>query len=160
MSSSNATVAFIPGRNYPERPNRLSINVTLFATLNCRPEQFGYINYDHIRDFLKTFPSRPHTDLLETLLDEIVERCFADERPMRAGPAMKLDIFNETEAAGVEAYCTRAAWTSSRCCGRARYRSRISPRSGAGGAPRRRRIHGYRPRQPIARYGRSSSRKS
>lgn len=72
MSSSNALWRS-SWEKYPERPNRLSINVTLFATLNCRRlEQFG-CNYDHIGIFLKTFPSRPHTDLLETLLDEIVE---------------------------------------------------------------------------------------
>jgi 7,8-dihydroneopterin aldolase/epimerase/oxygenase len=102
-----------PWEKYPERPNRLSINVTLFATLNRRRlEQFGYINYDHIRDFLKTFPSRPHTDLLEILLDEIVDKCFADERVDACRVSvMKLDIFNETEAAGVEVYRTRAAWT-------------------------------------------------
>jgi dihydroneopterin aldolase len=98
---------------HPERPNRLSISVTLFAELNCRRiEQFGYIDYDQIRDFLKTFPTRPHTDLLETLLDEIVEKCFVDGRVDACRVSiLKLDIFNETEAAGVEAYRTRAAWT-------------------------------------------------
>jgi dihydroneopterin aldolase len=102
-----------PWEKHPERPNRLSINVTMFAKLNCRRiEQFGYIDYDHIRDFLKTFPGRPHTDLLETLLDEIIEKCFADERVDACRVSiLKLDIFNETEAAGVEAYRTRAAWT-------------------------------------------------
>ena len=98
---------------HPERPNRLSISITLFAKLNCRRiEQFGYIDYDRIRDFLKTLPARPHTDLLETLLDEIVEKCFADERVDACRVSiMKLDIFNEAEAAGVEVYRTRAAWT-------------------------------------------------
>ena len=98
---------------HPERPNRLSISVTLFAELNSRRiEQFGYIDYDQIRDFLKTFPTRPHTDLLETLLDEIVEKCFVDGRVDACRVSiLKLDIFNETEAAGVEAYRTRAAWT-------------------------------------------------
>jgi dihydroneopterin aldolase len=102
-----------PWEKHPERPNRLSINVTMFAKLNCRRiEQFGYIDYDHIRDFLKTFPGRPHTDLLETLLDEIIEKCFTDERVDACRVSiLKLDIFNETEAAGVEAYRTRAAWT-------------------------------------------------
>jgi dihydroneopterin aldolase len=97
---------------HPERPNRLSISVTLFAKLDCRRlDRFGYIDYDRIRDFLKTFPSRPHTDLIETLLDEIVEKCFADERVDACRVSiMKLDIFNETEAAGVEVYRTRAAW--------------------------------------------------
>ena|ERR1700728_4732319 len=102
-----------PWEQHPERPNRLSIDITLFARLHCRRlEQFGYIDYDQIRDFLKTFPARPHTDLLETLLDEIVEKCFVDERVDACRVSvLKLDIFNETEAAGVEVYRTRAAWT-------------------------------------------------
>jgi 7,8-dihydroneopterin aldolase/epimerase/oxygenase len=102
-----------PWEKHPERPNRLSISVSLFAKLNSRRiEQFGYIDYDRIRDFLKTFPARPHTDLLETLLDEIVEKCFADERVDACRVSiLKLDIFNEAEAAGVEVYRTRAAWT-------------------------------------------------
>jgi dihydroneopterin aldolase len=98
---------------YPEHPNRLSINVTLFAKLGYRRlEQFGYIDYDHIRDFLKQFPSRPHTALLETLLDEIVDKCFIDDRVDACHVSiMKLDIFNEVEAAGVEVYRTRERWT-------------------------------------------------
>ena len=42
---------------------------------------------------------------------DIVEKCFADERVDACRVSiMKLDIFNETEAAGVEVYRTRAAW--------------------------------------------------
>jgi 7,8-dihydroneopterin aldolase/epimerase/oxygenase len=102
-----------PWEQHPERPNRLLINVTLFASLNTRRlEQFGFIDYDGIRDFLRQFPSRPHTALLETLLDEIVDKCFVDERVDACRVSiMKLDIFNEAEAAGVEVYRTRAQWT-------------------------------------------------
>jgi 7,8-dihydroneopterin aldolase/epimerase/oxygenase len=102
-----------PWEKHPERPNRLSISVTLFAKLEQRRlAQFGYIDYDHIRNFLKGFPSRPHTPLLETLLDEIVDKCFVDERVSACHVAiMKLDIFNEAEAAGVEVYRTRENWT-------------------------------------------------
>lgn len=102
-----------PWEKFPERPNRLSVNVTLFAQLNERRlEQFGFIDYDHIRDFLRTLPTRPHTDLLETLLDAIIEKCFFDKRVEACHVSiMKLDIFNEVEAAGVEVYRTRAQWT-------------------------------------------------
>jgi dihydroneopterin aldolase len=98
---------------HPERPNRLSINITLFAKLSTRRlDQFGFIDYDNIRNFLKQFPARPHTALLETLLDEIVDKCFVDERVDACYVSiMKLDIFNEAEAAGVEVYRTRAQWT-------------------------------------------------
>ena len=101
-----------PWERHPERPNRLSINVTLYAELSHRRlAEFGYIDYDDLRNFLKGFPSRPHTTLLETLLDEIVDKCFADERVEACHVSiMKLDIFNEIEAAGVEVYRTRANW--------------------------------------------------
>jgi dihydroneopterin aldolase len=101
-----------PWERHPERPNKLSINVMLFAKLNDRRlREFGYIDYDGIRDFLKRFPSRPHTDLLETLLDEIVDKCFADERVDACRVSiMKLAIFNEIGAAGVEVFRTRANW--------------------------------------------------
>jgi dihydroneopterin aldolase len=102
-----------PWERHPERPNRLSIDVTLFAKLRERRlSEFGYINYDHIRDFLKQFPTRPHTGLLETLLDEIVDKCFEDPRVDACRVSvMKLSIFNEVGAAGVEVYRTRANWT-------------------------------------------------
>jgi 7,8-dihydroneopterin aldolase/epimerase/oxygenase len=101
-----------PWEQHPERPNRLSINVTLYAKLGHRRlAEFGYIDYDDLRNFLKGFPSRPHTPLLETLLDEIVDKCFADERVDACHVSiMKPDIFNEVEAAGVEVYRTRANW--------------------------------------------------
>src|SRR5436853_5379840 len=70
-----------PWEQYPERPNRLSINVSLFARLDQRRlEHFGYIDYDRIRAFLKDLSRRPHTPLLETLLDAVVEQCFVDAR--------------------------------------------------------------------------------
>ncbi len=100
-----------PWEQHPERPNKLSIDVTLFAKLEHRRlEQFGYIDYDGIRDFLRQFPNRAHTPLLETLLDEIVEKCFADERVDACRVSIvKLNIFNEAQPS-VEVYRTRATW--------------------------------------------------
>jgi 7,8-dihydroneopterin aldolase/epimerase/oxygenase len=101
-----------PWERHPERPNRLAIDVTLFAKLHERRlQQFGYIDYDQIRNFLKELPARPHTDLLETLLDEIVDKCFVDDRVDACHVSIKkLSIFNEVGAAGVEVYRTRANW--------------------------------------------------
>jgi 7,8-dihydroneopterin aldolase/epimerase/oxygenase len=100
-----------PWEQHPERPNKLSIDISLFAKLEHRRlASFGYIDYDRIRDFLKQFPGRPHTPLLETLIDEIVDECFADERVDACHVSIvKLNIFNEAEP-GVEVYRTRAMW--------------------------------------------------
>jgi 7,8-dihydroneopterin aldolase/epimerase/oxygenase len=101
-----------PWEQYKERPNKLSIDISLFAKLEHRRlASFGYIDYDHIRNFLKAFPERPHTPLLETLLDEIVDQCFADDRVEACQVSItKLNIFGECEPA-VEVYRTRAMWT-------------------------------------------------
>jgi dihydroneopterin aldolase len=101
-----------PWEQHPERPNRLTVNVDLYAPLGEGPmEAQEYINYDHIRDFLKEFPARPHTRLLETIVDEIVEQCFRCTRVDSCRVSvLKQDIFNEAEGAGVEAFRTRKLW--------------------------------------------------
>ena len=71
----------------------------------------AFIDYDPVRDFLKTFPSLPHTDLLETIVDEIVAKCFENDRVEACRVSvLKPDIFNEAAAAGIEVYRTRANW--------------------------------------------------
>jgi 7,8-dihydroneopterin aldolase/epimerase/oxygenase len=104
-----------PWERHPERPNKLTINIDLYAPLRNGPmEPQGYIDYDHIRDFLKSFPKRPHTELLETLVDEIVGQCFLCDRVDSCRVSiLKQDIFNEAEGAGIEAFRTREAWEGS-----------------------------------------------
>jgi dihydroneopterin aldolase len=71
----------------------------------------AFIDYDRVRDFLKTFPSLPHVDLLETIVEEIVAKCFEDDRVEACRVSvLKPDIFNEAEAAGIEVFRTRASW--------------------------------------------------
>src|ERR1700737_4778410 len=68
---------------HPDRPTRLIVNVEMFAPL-LRPLSAetpeSIIDYDPIREALKSWPTRPHTPLLETLLHELVELCFRDPR--------------------------------------------------------------------------------
>lgn len=101
-----------PWERHAERPNRLQITVEMFAPLPAgRMSESAFIDYDRIRDFLKTFPTLPHTDLLETIVDEIVAKCFENDRITACRVAvLKPDIFNESEAAGVEVFRTRAGW--------------------------------------------------
>jgi dihydroneopterin aldolase len=101
-----------PWEKHAERPNRLKITVEMFALLPPGPmRESAFIDYDRVRDFLKTFPSLPHTDLLETIVDEIVATCFANPRVEACRVAvLKPDIFGEAEAAGVEVFRTRESW--------------------------------------------------
>jgi dihydroneopterin aldolase len=67
-----------------------------------------FIDYDHVRGSLKSWPSRPHTPLLETLAEEVIGLCF--ENPVVEAcrvSIVKPDIFNDAAAAGVEIYRLR-----------------------------------------------------
>ena len=110
-------VGLHPWEQHPERPSRLILNVELFAHLagdlrNGDPNSI--LNYDYIRDYVKQWPTRPHTPLLETLLEELVSICFAIPNVEACRVSiMKPDIFNEAAAAGVEVYRVRAEHTLS-----------------------------------------------
>ena len=98
-----AKVGMHPWEMHPERPARLIVNVEIFVPLDENPASF--VDYDPIREALRAWPRRPHTPLLETLVDELAALCLA--HPSAAAcrvSVMKPDIFNEAEGAGVEVY--------------------------------------------------------
>lgn len=101
-----------PWEQYPERPTRLVINVDLFLAVEAGPLPEGDItSYDDIRAFVRTFPSRPHTLLLESLANELTAECFKMKNVQACRVSlMKPDIFNEVEGAGIEVFRTRASW--------------------------------------------------
>jgi dihydroneopterin aldolase len=105
-------VGLHPWEQFPERPNRLVVNVEMFALLQdslASEREDGIVNYDLIRDRLKTWPARPHTPLLETLLQELVDLCFLNPRVDACRVSiLKPDIFNEAAGAGVEVYALRS----------------------------------------------------
>lgn len=109
---TEARVGLHPWEQHPERMNRLIINIEMFANFSGRPKEEhpgGIVNYDRIRDALRTWPTRPHTPLLETLLDEVVALCFVSPRVSACRVSIvKPDIFNEAAAAGVEVYVLRS----------------------------------------------------
>ena len=108
---TEARVGLHPWEQYPERPTRLVVNVEMFAPLvgTLSAELTGSIlDYDPIRNALKEWPTRPHTPLLETLLQELIDLCFRNQRVGACRISiMKPDIFNEAAAAGVEVYKVR-----------------------------------------------------
>ncbi len=67
------------------------------------------INYDPIHDYITSnWPHRPHTDLLETLAEELIAMCFRDARVEAARVLLqKPDIYGDTGAAEVEFYRIR-----------------------------------------------------
>lgn len=112
-----ARVGLHPWEQHPERPSRLLVNVEMFTPLTGTLDgetQGGIVDYDGIRQALRTWPGRAHTPLLETLLHELVGHCFAMDRVAACRVSiLKPDIFNEAGAAGVEVFMLRAdheAW--------------------------------------------------
>lgn len=93
-----------PWERHAERPNRLLVSVALYTSTRFDPATgAGYLDYDRVRDHLKTWPGRPHVDLLETLLAGLSD--FAFEDPLVEACRVKVvkpDIFPEARAAGVE----------------------------------------------------------
>jgi dihydroneopterin aldolase len=104
-------VGLHPWELHPEKPTRLWVEVDLYA-LNPprRPAALHQvIDYDRLRNYVRTWQHKPHTPLLETLAEELVEFGFEDHRvdAIRVS-LLKPDIFNEVDGAGVELFRWRA----------------------------------------------------
>jgi len=104
-----------PWKRHPEKPQRIVVNVELFAAPPRAKfkDVSSVVDYDYIRDVLKKWPRRRHTVFIETLLDELVKLCFRDKRVKAARVSIfKPDIYNEAAGAGVEVYKVRPAEVS------------------------------------------------
>jgi dihydroneopterin aldolase len=108
---TEAHVGLHPWEQHAERPTRLIVNVDMFASLekpSVGESASTILDYDPIRAALKQWSNRPHIDLLETLLDEVVDLCFRNPRVEACRVSiMKPDIFNESAGAGVEIFKVR-----------------------------------------------------
>ncbi|MDR3416630.1 MAG: dihydroneopterin aldolase [Nevskia sp.] len=97
---------------HPEKPTRLWVDVELY-TLDPPQQPAGLhevIDYDRVRDHVRGWEARPHTSLLETLAQELVEFGFEDARVDAVRVTLlKPDIFNEALGAGVELFRRRKA---------------------------------------------------
>lgn len=95
------------------RPQRLVVNVELWAYAPKRfrgPDAEGMIvDYDRLRDLIRTeLPRRPHTPLLETIAEDVLDVCLADPRVEAARVRLeKPDIFSEAAGVGIELYRRR-----------------------------------------------------
>ena len=106
-------VGLHPWERHPERPTRLIVNVEMYAHSEARGvggDPNGFIDYDPIRAALKAWPARPHTPLLEELVEELVQLCLGNPvvEACRVS-VVKPDIFNEAAGAGIEVYRLRPA---------------------------------------------------
>ena len=99
-----------PWERHTEKPQRIVVNVELFADNIGRPSEglSSIVDYDYIREAIRVWPSREHTVLIESLLEELVELCFRDARVKACRVSvLKPDVYNEAAGAGVELYRVR-----------------------------------------------------
>ncbi len=101
---TEAHVGLHPWERHRERPARLLVSVEMLARRAGRADRGeGILDYDPIREALRGWRDRPHTDLLETLAEDLLDICFANPRvEVATVTVLKPDIFNEAAAAGVE----------------------------------------------------------
>jgi len=106
-------VGMHPWERHPERPTRLKITVELFAPLaDGHATGTSIVDYDHVRLFILQLSKRPHIELLETLVDDVVRVCFLDTKVSACRvQILKPDIFNEADGAGIEVFRTRRSWS-------------------------------------------------
>lgn len=95
-------------------PQPICVSVSLTAPIE-RPRAVrslaDTVDYDPIREFVSELARREHTALIEELLDDLVEVCFRNERVTHVVASIrKLEIFEDTEEAGVEISMSRACW--------------------------------------------------
>lgn len=102
------SIGLHPWERHPERPTRLIINVEMFASLPLA--EGAFINYDHVRQRIRSWSGREHVELLETLAEEVVATCF--ELPLVEACRVRVEkpqVFNEAAGAGVELFRKRPA---------------------------------------------------
>lgn len=90
-----------------ERLRRQKVLVSV-EMVSARPARWttiaDCIDYDRVHAYIvREWPKRPHTDLLETLCDELMEHVFADPKVEEARVRIvKPEVYPDTRAAGVE----------------------------------------------------------
>ncbi len=95
-------------------PQDILVSVRLsfpFSALRRIRQIDDTVDYEPLRDFIRSWADRPHVGLIEDLLDELVTRCFADERVAHVQASIrKTTIFAEVEEIGVGVESSRQDW--------------------------------------------------
>lgn len=93
-----------------QAPQTVIVNVEAEAVLPYRPRDIGEcLDYTRMCDFVHAWKDRPHTELVETLLFDVVEFCFADPRVTYVDvEILKPTVIAQADAVGVGLRVTRA----------------------------------------------------
>ena len=96
---------------HEQTPQRIRVNALIAAEYAAQPQSISEcLSYEVIHDYVtREWPKRPHTDLLETLVNDLLLFIFnAHPGVQRAQVTVgKPDIFEQAQCVGVEAEWTR-----------------------------------------------------
>jgi 7,8-dihydroneopterin aldolase/epimerase/oxygenase len=100
-----------------ETPQLLTVTVELYSGVR---DYLGHvtpssiINYCRIYDFIQSWTVRPHTELVETLVGDLLDTCFEclDVGACRIS-VTKPQVLDWAAAAGVEVFITRGEYEQS-----------------------------------------------
>lgn len=112
----NMRLGVHPWERHDERKSRLVASVELELPLAAYYAQAGgYLDYDPVYAFLKAWETRPHTDHLETLAEDLLDFLFARTPATRAQVRLtKPDIFADAAGVGVSYDVNRQDWMTLR----------------------------------------------
>ena len=93
-------------------PQTVIVNVEAEAELPYRPASIdACLDYSRVCAFVQAWQHRPHTELVETLLHDVVEFCFDDARVQRVSvEILKPDVIVGVTAVGVAMHTDRASY--------------------------------------------------
>lgn len=96
---------------WEKKPQRLLVNVSLYGdpvSYLSGTDKKTIFDYDRIRNTVREWPGRPHTDLVETYARELIEVAFSFKKVEAALVSInKADVFPDAKGAGVEVFMTR-----------------------------------------------------
>ncbi len=93
---------------YKEK-QKVIVNVTLQGNPKFTPTHITEcMDYSQVCNLVHSWENREHVDLVETLLNELMDFVFKDQRVLIADiEILKPEVINKTECVGIGAYITR-----------------------------------------------------
>lgn len=97
-------------------PQPLQVSVEVFANLEYLSQAVAgeaLMDYAQLHKAIKAWETRPHTELLETLLQDLLQHAFALPQAQRVQASIgKTQIFDQAQQAGLAVDITRAVYQS------------------------------------------------
>ena len=100
----------------PGKRQRLRLDAAVYReTFGRETDIADCFNYAEFQAFLVAFEAREHIDLLETIVAEILDFCFADPQVTAAEASVaKPDVFNGRGVPSVSVSVSREDWRARR----------------------------------------------